>query len=82
METQSPQEPDLNEATEALVTGILSAEEWFRILRELAQTHPGFLRSVSWKDAEGRTCTVPVALRQIRRDLEFLDAFYSGRRPV
>lgn len=47
------------------------------MLRESAQLDAALTRSICWENKHGAIVGVPFALRQIRRDLEWLEKFYA-----
>jgi hypothetical protein len=49
----------------------------FKSLMKIGGDHDKLLRSVRWYDEGGVTYTIPVMLRQIKSDLEWLEKFFA-----
>lgn len=58
----------------ALTSGAL------KIMIDLGTENEKLLRSVRWEDDKGCCVTIPVVLRDVRRNLEYLEGFFA-RKP-
>lgn len=54
-----------------------SLEDAFAAIRLLASVDSNAVRSISWKNGFGSKIGLPVVLRGIRRDLDWLEKFYA-----